>query len=466
MRKQLLDFGAKYVWLDVLCLRQSSNPCPKKHCPQECELCLHQLSYFDWLKKLEWEIDVPTIGNVYRSAKKIVRYFNGLGVPFSLEDWDGDKHWLRRAWTLQEITDEDATIDGSPYDGDVLKCRGKFSGKPTTLEDAINGVVKISQQIQSKDGCGVYELVKEMASRVSTNPIDKISGLLYLLNTVKLPCYHENFSCEDYWTWCFYLLPTWRKVEILFDFPERGSETQWFPTWEQNQKWPARGSAHQYMGSPDLRYSTDSGNISFTIMDLAIIHRVLLSQIGNSNKYVARISGEEYEFFYPYELFNPSSDSYPTIAGGKRTFTFATLSGENWIACERLLSEKVGVVTLKKVMVLCIDDITQRCLNKIKKETADCVFKWAYFSCFHILRFLFFFFFLLSCRLLFPPVSPCSLPLSVLSFLYILFSCNWWGGSASGQPILGNFPHQVPAARILYLCSIKLTSRMGNSSDA
>lgn len=92
MRKQLLDFGAKYVWLDVLCLRQSSNPCPKKHCPQECELCLHQLSYFDWLKKLEWEIDVPTIGNVYRSAKKIVRYFNGLGVPFSLEDWDGDKH--------------------------------------------------------------------------------------------------------------------------------------------------------------------------------------------------------------------------------------------------------------------------------------------------------------------------------------------------------------------------------------
>lgn len=110
-------------------------------------------------------------------------------------------------------------------------------------------------------------------------------------------------------------------------------------------------------------------------MDLAIIHRVLLSQIGNSNKYVARISGEEYEFFYPYELFNPSSDSYPTIAGGKRTFTFATLSGENWIACERLLSEKVGVVTLKKVMVLCIDDITQRCLNKIKKETADCVFK-------------------------------------------------------------------------------------------
>ena len=45
-------------------------------------LCLRQKSEVDHLEKLrveEWKLDVPTIGNVYRAAANIVRYFNGLG---------------------------------------------------------------------------------------------------------------------------------------------------------------------------------------------------------------------------------------------------------------------------------------------------------------------------------------------------------------------------------------------------
>ena len=60
----------------------------------------------------EWKLDVPTIGNIYRVAEGIVRYFNGLGRPFRTEGWDHNRHWRQRAWTLQEIKTENSTING------------------------------------------------------------------------------------------------------------------------------------------------------------------------------------------------------------------------------------------------------------------------------------------------------------------------------------------------------------------
>ena len=42
-------------------------------------------------------------------------------VRFSNQDWDGPRHWLQRAWTLQEIADENATINGGiPRDEDQI----------------------------------------------------------------------------------------------------------------------------------------------------------------------------------------------------------------------------------------------------------------------------------------------------------------------------------------------------------
>lgn len=46
MRTELLGFGGEYAWLDVACLRQDS------------EMHLAQL------KAEEWQVDVPTIGNI------------------------------------------------------------------------------------------------------------------------------------------------------------------------------------------------------------------------------------------------------------------------------------------------------------------------------------------------------------------------------------------------------------------
>ena len=70
LRSELLTFGAEYIWIDVLCLRQKS-----------------EVDHLEKLRVEEWKLDVPTIGNVYRAAANIVRYFNGLGVRFSNQDW-------------------------------------------------------------------------------------------------------------------------------------------------------------------------------------------------------------------------------------------------------------------------------------------------------------------------------------------------------------------------------------------
>ena len=138
-----------------------------------------------------------TIGNVYRAATKIVCYFNGLGVRFSNDGWDDSRHWLQRAWTLQEIAFQSNTIDGgTPRDRGYifLNSKGKISGKVTTLRDAIRPITRLATQVRSQHGCEVYELVRERSKRHASTPVDKISGLFYRLRTMKLPCYDEQMT--------------------------------------------------------------------------------------------------------------------------------------------------------------------------------------------------------------------------------------------------------------------------------
>ena len=186
LRTELLALGAEYIWLDVICLRQKT----------EVDF-LEQLKQQGWkldvdsevvsrenLRQQEWKLDVPTIGNIYRAATKIVRYFNGLGIRFSNHGWDDPRHWLQRAWTLQEITTESATINGGvPRDLHsrqvFLNSQGKVSGTLVKFRSAIGPVLQLTAQVDSSYGCEVYELAREMAKRHASQPLDKLSGLFW-----------------------------------------------------------------------------------------------------------------------------------------------------------------------------------------------------------------------------------------------------------------------------------------------
>lgn len=69
LRTELLNFGAEYVWLDVLCLRQQSATDINTHA-----LIQHSASSLklEAVKQDEWKVDVPTIGNIYRAATQLV----------------------------------------------------------------------------------------------------------------------------------------------------------------------------------------------------------------------------------------------------------------------------------------------------------------------------------------------------------------------------------------------------------
>ncbi|KAF8429071.1 hypothetical protein EV426DRAFT_557365 [Tirmania nivea] len=233
VRRELLRFGAKYVWLDVLCLRQ-----PGELVDEET-------------RQREWKLDVPTIGNIYRIATTIVRYFNGLGRKFSPDNWDDSRHWLQRAWTLQELRSEDITYNGGVRDSTNLwNTEGYFNGEKTTLRQVMTPLWELAQHLdldREKSHGEIYRLVKEMRRRFASRDVDKVCGLFYLLRTTSLPTYLKSTPAGDAWEKSFHVLPDQTQLELLFDFPYAGADGKWFPSWDQLLLWPDRDSALQHL---------------------------------------------------------------------------------------------------------------------------------------------------------------------------------------------------------------------------
>ena len=168
LRVELLRMGLRYCWLDVLCLRQAYDPrvdlealqvqtakyytrtsyagirwwVPVRRLQMEHEQWLvrkeQELRKSEHLRKLEWKVDVPTIGNIYHRAAQIVIYLNGLGRGLDW-NWERDmqrntRHWFRRAWTLQEL--------GGKGPGDKTTFLGGTESKKT-----IEGITDDASQV-------------------------------------------------------------------------------------------------------------------------------------------------------------------------------------------------------------------------------------------------------------------------------------------------------------------------------
>ncbi|GJE97547.1 hypothetical protein PsYK624_137680 [Phanerochaete sordida] len=162
VRVELLNLGAEYVWLDVLCLRQHGN---------EQDEAL-------WVE--EWKLDVPTIGYIYSIPRKpCITYFNGLGLPFDSrpETRASDCHWLHRVWTVQE-----ATTSWLPGGATSKMSRDAAYFFREVLPNAI-------------PASSIYPIsiaVTAVQQRSCTTPLDRVHGLAYVLNCSTLPIYDED----------------------------------------------------------------------------------------------------------------------------------------------------------------------------------------------------------------------------------------------------------------------------------
>ncbi|PBK59036.1 hypothetical protein ARMSODRAFT_1090999 [Armillaria solidipes] len=182
---------------------------------------------------------------MYALAPNVVCYFNGLGRPLdlTLSDFESDRCWFRRAWTLQEVTYH--LIIGGEMVQDVMEkeVRRKFDEQLTSL-----------QEIQR---CGTtLDLASEMQHRVSTKPVDKVAGLVYLLQTDSIPIYDAEQSEADAWEVLMDVMEPWFRAELLFFFPEPGNGSKyWRPSWEQVMT--SKLIARRFAWYPDKVYRTE-----------------------------------------------------------------------------------------------------------------------------------------------------------------------------------------------------------------
>lgn len=222
-----------YCWLDVLCLRQEW--------PAEPTLNRQR-------REAEWEVDVPTIGNIYICGVGTVRYFNGLGKRFKACGWDSNRHWLNRAWTLQEIKSERKTETGGvhwkfykPSSADdptnfliPLHTIGVYGQRTTALKTLIQPLIKIAKDAE-KGSCSILELFNEMRRRFAVNDRDKVAGINYLLHCDRLPIYQVSEDASVAWSRSIKELPVSAALELLFNFPLCGrvAHVSWAPSWDQ-----------------------------------------------------------------------------------------------------------------------------------------------------------------------------------------------------------------------------------------
>ncbi|KAK0462274.1 uncharacterized protein EV420DRAFT_1639481 [Desarmillaria tabescens] len=209
VRADMINLGAEYVWLDVLCLRQGDDE-------------------KDYVRIAEWKVDVPTIGYVYEMADRVVYYFSGLGRPFTAEEHDlgSNRSWFRRAWTLQEIS-KHPIIGGTSIDNATV-----YEMLPAKFREQLLWLEKIAQRIFKQTD--VFVVLSHMRGRVSTKPRDRIAGLAYLLRPQIIPAYYEAQSEEDAWTALVNVIAYDYKVPMLFLYPEPGNGNEiWRRSWDQ-----------------------------------------------------------------------------------------------------------------------------------------------------------------------------------------------------------------------------------------
>lgn len=213
VRIELLNLGAEYVWLDVLCLRQYGG-------------------VEEYLRADEWKLDVPTIGRVYHAGRNrnTVCYFSGLGRPFTVEEGflNDPRHWLNRAWTLQE-TKADWIVGGVTDESPVAP--ENYGGSPG---DSFYEILDSLVALFADRPANALLVLAAMQKRDSVNPVDKIAGLGYILRSPSLPVYQEKEDVEDAWTRLIENMDDRFRADMLFLYPSCGDgSAAWRPSWKQ-----------------------------------------------------------------------------------------------------------------------------------------------------------------------------------------------------------------------------------------
>ena len=212
VRIELLNMGAEYVFLDVLCLRQQGS------------------NHREGLREYEWRLDVPTLGFPYRHHpfQTVIIYFNGLGMPFDIrtEVLESPLHWFNRSWTLQE------TVTNWLPGG---LCAGSFHNSPNgpyfmaRMREALEAVHPKWPELR-----GLLKVLKSRPGYADKKPFDRVAALAYLLPNPTRPVYDETWGhAEAAWDALFVALSPQDLFDLIIRYPLQRSLLDWRPSWSQ-----------------------------------------------------------------------------------------------------------------------------------------------------------------------------------------------------------------------------------------
>lgn len=216
IRLELLNLGAEYVFLDVLCLRQYDQTKPGQ----------------EFRRKREWRVDVPTIGYVYQPPCITVVYFNGLGEPFTMTPeggFDSKYHWFKRVWTLQEACPNwlpggltATSLPGASQE----RASVEFSNRLLTL-------LEITEHRSAPD---MFKVLAANCARAHSNPVDSVAALAYLLRCSSLPIYNADLDVEGAWEALIETMTSLQRLTLLVCWGGAGDSEglyTWRPSWKQ-----------------------------------------------------------------------------------------------------------------------------------------------------------------------------------------------------------------------------------------
>ncbi|GJE84146.1 hypothetical protein PsYK624_002220 [Phanerochaete sordida] len=203
VRIELLNMGAEYVWLDILCLRQQG------HKKDEAQ------------RRAEWMVDVPTIGFIYTgkiglaSPRPCVIYFNGLGLPLDVSPGSvaSDRHWFNRVWTMQETVH--SWLPGGLTGGPVAGAGEVFSRLETLFKP---------QRLDI--------MARDIMGRKYTKELDAIAGLAYCLGCNSLPLYDETMPLEHSWQLLLKHISPISRAHISLRYPAAHTPFPILPSWD------------------------------------------------------------------------------------------------------------------------------------------------------------------------------------------------------------------------------------------
>ncbi len=338
-----INLGAECMWLDVLCLRQVGGP-------------------EEDLRAEEWKLDVPTIGHLYDGADVVI-YLGGLGRPLTLNDGDldNDRCWFRRAWTVQEVG-YSRVIAGDMPDGPMHAKHRKRKYETELL-------TRFHNQRRSIRGIkySVFGALEEMQHRVSTNPVDKVAGLAFLMRSEMIPAYYEGESLEDAWTALVNLSAGGSRAELFSFYPEPGNAgAKWRPSWDQLITKPLpRYSDRVYMVDVDWNEEMNEDSCHAHYIEKGLVRG--LGVVEGGDRYGELIvegkDGTEH-------VFNiTAAHEYPIPEGTYTLICTHTASYKDWVIGRRLSGERFEKMS---VLRLCDEEewgrlkdlhISEKCRN-------------------------------------------------------------------------------------------------------